>query len=342
MFRWTSIGGFHNVRKIEKVHPQLFVDPIVYAGKIKLHGTCGAVAVYPDGRVEAQSRTAVLSAKEDNANFAKQCVFANEAYWSHLAGNTIITIYGEWCGPGIQKGTAIQQIPEKVFAVFAIQLGESNPDEHDHDQAPLVIDPQIIKRMLFKGDLPDNVIVLPWYDDGNTITVKYGDAASMEAAVSALNKMVDDVEVVDPWVKDTFGVEGIGEGVVYYPVNCMAAGSIPRCMMSTLGFKAKGEKHKVTKSNKAVHVAPEVAASIEEFVDLVVTDARLEQGAREVAGGELVFDMKTVGVFLRWFNQDVLKETADELEASELTWEQVGKPVSTAARNWYLEKFKEL
>ena len=308
-----------------------------YRAKIKLHGTNGGVVIDPNGKVTAQSRESVLTPKNDNNNFCKECVLANEEYWTGLARRATTTVFGEWCGPGIQKNTAINMIPEKLFAVFAIQLEDDNVDEFGYSHAKTIIDPEIIATRL--GELPSNVCVIPWL--GEEITVDYADRDSKVSVVDATNAVVDAVELVDPWVKDKFNVVGIGEGVVYYPISVVHDYWIDKHDMSVYSFKAKGEKHKVTKTKKAVQIDPEVAASIDEFVTMVVTPARLEQGAVSV-GGEQHFEQRYIGAFIKWMGEDILKETADELEASGLTWEQVVKPVSVAARTWYLKKFKEL
>jgi hypothetical protein len=341
MIKWTSIGGFHNVNKLLEVYPNLNNGEVTYRAKIKLHGTNGGVVIDPNGKVTAQSREAVLTPKNDNKNFCKECVLANEEYWSGLARSETITVFGEWCGPGIMKGTAINKIPEKMFAVFAIQLEDDIVDEFGYPHAKTIIDPDIITKRLSNstGELPDNVCVIPWL--GDEITVEYADKASKEAAIDTMNAVVADVELVDPWVKDKFKVVGIGEGVVYYPTNLVHDYWLDKHDMSVYSFKAKGEKHKVTKTKKSVQIDPEVTASIDEFVTMVVTPARLEQGAISV-GGEQHFEQRYIGAFIKWMCEDVLKETADELEASGLTWKQVSNPVSAAARNWYLDKFREL
>ncbi len=339
--KWTSIGGFHNVRKTLDSY-DLHEGPITYRGKVKLHGTNAGVTITPMGEVFAQSRKTVLTATEDNAGFAKW-VESNAGYWKTLAtrfkGDEIITVYGEWCGPGIQKGTAINELDTKVFAIFAVQLGESTVDDNGQEHATVVIDPTTIKHVL--GKVPENVYVLPWY--GDDITVDYKVKSTLETAVTAMNAAVESIEVADPWVKDTFGVDGIGEGIVYYPISfAVVASSLDRWHLSTFMFKAKGDKHKVVKQKKAVQMDPEVAADVDEFVAMVVTGARLEQGAREVAGGDFVFEHRHIGPFLKWMGQDVLKETIDELESSNLTWPQVVKKISNTARVWYLKKIEEL
>ena len=67
---------------------------------------------------------------------------------------------------------------------------------------------------------------------------------------------------------------------------------------------------------------------------MFVTEARLEQAAYVVIN----FDMKNMGSFLQWMVRDIEKESTDELEASELTWEQVQKNVMTRSRTWFKEK----
>ena len=337
--KWTSIGGFHNVRKTLNTY-DLHNGPITYRGKVKLHGTNAGIAIAPDGTITAQSRTSALSYRDDNAGFAKW-VFEEQLYWADLVGDEVVTVYGEWCGPGIQKGTAINKIESKVFAVFAIQYGDAVTDDDGQAHALIVIDPDAIKQMLSKSidGIIDGVMVLPWY--GDEVVVDYNDTPSLEAAVAHMNRVVEIIEGNDPWVKETFDVDGMGEGIVYYPVSFQNDGSLDRWHLSTFMFKAKGEKHKVVKTKKAVQIEPEVVASIDEFVALVTTNARLEQGAREVTGGDLVFEHRYIGPFLKWVGQDIQKETADELTASNLTWSQVVKNISTTARVWYIGKIKD-
>lgn len=142
--------------------------------------------------------------------------------------------------------------------------------------------------------------------------------------------MVEAVEKIAPWVKDTFGIEGVGEGLVMYPeTNKLVA----RDSYTQYLFKAKGLKHQTVKSKKAVSIDPELVKTIEEFADLFVTESRLEQGLTEAVNNEL--NMQKMGDFLKWFAHDVQKESAAELEAAGLTWEEVSKYIMTRARKWY-------
>jgi len=146
------------------------------------------------------------------------------------------------------------------------------------------------------------------------------------------------VEKEDPWVRDVFGVSGTGEGLVYYPVAGLPdVGS--RWALSTFAFKAKGEKHRVKAATAAVEVAPEKLASAAAFTEAFVTQARLEQALAEAAGDRA--EITSIGPFLAWIGQDIKKEGADELEASELEWKDVSKSVQAAARSWFLDEVRK-
>ena len=330
--KFPSIMGFHNVVKTVELNGSLVSGPVEYRGKIKLHGTNAGVRINTDGTVEAQARNSTLTVTDDNVGFAKWVV-AKSAYWQHIASyRNDLTVFGEWCGPGIQKKTAINLIPTKIFAVFGICVG-------DADTGDFVTSPDVIRNCLSvngKVNIPSDIHVLPWM--GTSFIVDYGNREGLQNIADHLSNVVEQTEPCDPWVKAVFGVEGTAEGFVYYPHANNEI--IPRYLVSNLSFKAKGEKHKVVKTDKVVQIDPEVASSIEQFVEMFVTEARLNQGVTEATAG--VFELKQVGTFLAWFGKDVEKESQAELEASDLEWKQVGKAVQAAARNWYIDRAKAI
>lgn len=336
---WPEIEGFHNIRKFTASHPEILNGQSVvrYKCKVKLHGTNAAIQCHQDGNVITQSRTSEITPSNDNAGFARW-VEENKDKWN-LRNNHVI--YGEWIGPGIQKGVAVAQIPKKCFAVFAARSLEQ-PDV-------LIVEPHDLQHIV--SGIPDTY-VLPWYNEGLEIDWSQSNE-ELTKALEPVNDWVAAIESNDPWVEATFGTKGTGEGLVFYPIGRAHEGYTN---FSNLVFKAKGEKHKNIATAKPAQVDPAVAAGVDAFVDMVLTEARLEQGARAIMGehkhedklsclfcttGQVQFDMKLVGKFIGWVSADVQKETQDELEASELTWKQVAKAVSDRARTWYLKKFKE-
>ena len=90
-----------------------------------------------------------------------------------------------------------------------------------------------------------DIFVLPYY--GEPVTLNFGDKAQLKTASETINNIVKEVEAIDPWVKETFGIEGVGEGLVMYPET---NGIVIREGYTELMFKAKGEKHRVVKSKQ--------------------------------------------------------------------------------------------
>jgi RNA ligase len=329
---WPEIEGFHNIRKYLKVDPtewwfqrQTFSgsSKVLYKAKVKLHGMNHAVQVNDDGSMVIQSRTTELTVAKDNLGFAK-FVMANEKAWQQAFG---FIIFGEWVGPGVQKSVAVSDIPKRIFAVFAARpLGDVND--------VLIVEPREL-AMLVDG-IPD-VYVLPWYDKEIEIDWRKTDE-ELATDVALINQWVSAVEENDPWVSATFGVNGTGEGLVFYPATPVHEGLES---FTNLAFKAKGEAHRVIKAKSAVQLTAESAASVEQFVDMVFTVARAEQGVTKVStDASYTFDMKLTGKFVAWIVDDVKKEAQDELDASGLDWKQVEKPLTTKAREWYLREAK--
>jgi len=358
---WPEIESFHHIRKFLRVDPTEWwmakekmhgTSVVTYRAKVKLHGTNAAVQILPDGTVLAQSRTGLITPENDNAGFARW-VKTNEDAWRKTAAvptlwenkpthHLHMVFFGEWIGPGIQKGVAVSEIPKKSFAVFAMRIFVKDGEEI------FFVEPDRIEMYLYglqgENKIPDTY-VLPWY----TKTIAHGSDTrianlldvdwrhtdeQLTETIAPINKWVEEIEANDPWVEQVFGVKGTGEGLVFYPTSDAHKNSFE--MFQNLCFKAKGEKHKNIATAKPAQVNPEVAASLEAFVELVLTPARLEQGATSVGG----YDLKFTGKFVQWITGDIQKECGDEMAASNLDWKQVQKPIADKARAWYIAEAK--
>lgn len=325
---WPSIENFHTLRRTLKDFP----DPlqgqtkVAYKAKVKLHGSNAGIRLCPDGQVIPLSRTTVLTpGKADNAGFAR---WVSETHWLSLChwGRELV-VYGEWCGPKIQQGMALNQIPERIFAVFAIL------DITHGGEGSLIVEPSEIAKIVV--GIPQTHI-LPWYfsDEAFEATGQIYEidwsmtAAELEVVLEPINAQVLQVEACDPWVAKVFGIRGMGEGLVFFPQ------SHPN--FAQLAFKAKGKEHRMVTSTKPIQPNPEVASQAPAFAELVVTPARLEQGARAVANGELVFSIKTLGPFLQWMTADLGKETKAELEVSGLSPKVAIAACIAKAKAWYM------
>lgn len=293
-----------------------------YRTKVKLHGNNTAIQVNSDGLV-FQSRTGLLTAKSDLHGFAKWAS-ANEQHFKNLPAG--IVIFGEWAGPGIEKGMAISQIASKIFAIFAVQVGRA-------EDAYIVYDPGQISELLGPALSCPDLHVLP-FEETEELNLDWSKKEQMESMLNLFNNLVDRVEKEDPWVKRTFGISGLGEGLVFYPEP--NGDKLAPAKLAMLMFKAKGLKHRTAATKEAVQVDATVVENAAGFVDLMLTNARLEQGVSAACSG--TYDIRDTGKFLAWVLADVQKESVAELQAAALDWKQVMGPVQTRAREWYKER----
>lgn len=338
MHKFTHVDAFYQVaRYVKKVN----ADPdcpkeykiygqVDFRGSVKLHGTNAGVT-HDGERLIVQSRTQVITPQNDNAGFA---AFVEQQ------GNAIIeivesirgkhgidlgknlTLYGEWIGPGIQKGMAINNLPERQWVLFSAKVSEGEKQDY------LDIVPNLDNN--FKSENIFSIFDGPTWD----LSVDFSDPISKEKAIVLFEELVNGVERECPWGK-RFGISGLGEGIVWQPIGKYWGNS-------DLFFKTKGEKHKVTKSRKKKEsMDPEVLNSIEEFVDFAVTENRLNQGIGAIQEAGHSFEMKNIGHFLKWVGQDVQRECRLELEDNKLEWKQVSKAVNERARNFFKKKIEE-
>jgi hypothetical protein len=78
----------------------------------KIDGTNASVHVFPDGRVQAASRNRWITPENDNYGFARWVHDHEEDFRTGLGEGAH---FGEWWGPGIQRGYGIN---ERRFSLF--------------------------------------------------------------------------------------------------------------------------------------------------------------------------------------------------------------------------------
>jgi len=298
-----SIGQFRNAIKHVRYTGE---NPIIQAhGTVKLHGTNASVCFSKQDGLWAQSRNNIITVENDNAGFARFVEDRKDVFETMLTtgGDDTVTIFGEWCGGNIQKGVAINQL-DKMFVIFALKCGDVWLNHTPY-------------RYPAKGVY--NIDDFPTFD----IDINF---ERPELAQNEIVKMVEQVETECPVAKH-FGVSGVGEGIVFTLI----------CRGETLRFKAKGEKHSVSKVTKIAEVDTEKLDSIHKFVEYAVTENRMEQGYDEVEAS----DMEHTGKFLSWIVKDIIKEESDTLADSGLEQKEVNKYISTKARIWFFARINK-
>lgn len=288
------------------------VPTLRYHGTVKLHGTNAGVC-QTKGERWYQSRARILTLTSDNAGFAFWAETNKEKFdklFAQFEDSAVVSVFGEWCGQGIQRGVAISELP-KMFVVFALNVNGN------------WCFPLLMKTLLIDTGLTC-IEDFPTYD----VTIDFN---RPELSQNEMIEITEQVEACCPVAK-SFGVEGIGEGVVWI---CVDENWVNRD--SGMWFKIKGEKHSVSKVKTLAPIDLEKVGTIQECVDKICTENRMNQGLSVMKENGLDIDIKNMGAFLKWLASDCIKEEIDTILASGLEPKNVGKTISTKGRLWFMD-----
>lgn len=295
-------------------------------GTVKLHGTNAGISYNTVDGIYAQSKNESFKLEELDSHmgftfFVKKNESIFQSFFDkicekHNIDTNIftITIYGEWCGIGIQKNVAISKM-EKSFFIFGIKI--SNPNDEN-----------VKSYWIDYSDYRNNDNRIYNIDDFETFEVE----VDFNVPQLSQNKFVELTEYVENQcpVGKAFGIEGIGEGIVW---SFEHKGHTHR-------FKTKGDKHSVSKVKKVASVDVEKINSIIEFVDYAVTKNRFEQGLQEVYGHNMNdLDITKIGDLLRWVIKDIMEEEMDTMVKNNLEPKDVNKYISNKTREMFFEKY---
>ena len=308
---------------------------IEYEGTVKIHGTNGAFVNLKDDNGSiyyCQSRTTILSLTQDNYNFFK---FYNARVQNNSIknlfdklpkGNERI-IYGEYAGPKIQKGVAVTELDKRVFIIFAIKIDGVWLSKEDIENI-IDIDNDIYN--IYTNNL--FYIKMDWQKIEDYLL----DSANVEKpdCLNQIDTFVNNVEGEDPFIKNTFNISGIGEGLVWTPIE-------KQYKTSSHWFKAKGEKHRTQKNSNLTKVInkdkKKLLKLIDDFLKDVLTTSRLEQGVSEIKAVKNTVTKEDTGTFLRWVLNDIIEENKDTMLKLNLTQKDISKQTSFNARLWFFE-----
>lgn len=352
MVKYPSIEQFRNViQKVQHSAQYAGYDPvtettimnrgakmpvITVTATEKIHGTNGGVSYsHPDG-FWVQSRENIITAESDNAACAFHAM-QNKDVWVEIINalaeeyhvdlnKQIITLYFEWAGSGIQKNSAVTGLDKmailfKHFKVSPLEPSETEPAVwFDTKIGDTWIDK--VQNRIF------NICNFPTYEfdiDFNT-------------PVLSQNKMVELVEkIIEPNspVGLHFGIEkNIGEGIV-----CSF-----KYKNALYQFKVKGTAHSSTKV-KTLKPVDDVKIQKIQVISQQLTPAwRLEQMfalANDTINGGIP-KIENMGTFLKFVNQDILKEESDVITTAGLEPKEMFPTISRIARQWYTEELDRM
>lgn len=312
---YTSIESFKQLYETVKHYHPDSMPTLSFTGTVKLHGCNTGIIKTTDGEILTQSKNRLITPDDDHYGFSKFIHDIPKEYILSLFDtlpNANLCIYGEWIGPGIHKNCAINKLKTKQFVIFSVK----NLDT-DH-----YIYPDSIQTN--SHDIYHINQVEPFH-----ITIDFNNPGE---ANELLTNMTLQVENQCPW-GEKFGCEGIGEGIVW---SCNDYPHHPRFM-----FKTKGEKHSNKKQRTVAPIDHELVSNINQCVDYILGEARLDQGLEYLKEMNIPLTMKGIGEYLKWINTDCIKEDMDVIEESGLEWKDVCKEITNRAKKFYIDSISD-
>ena len=333
MIKFPSIGQYRNaIQNIKHVSSYvgqdidgnaIFNNNILYPtlkfkGYVKLHGTNAAWSM-DSNNISYQSRERELSLESDNAGFYLWSVnhkLVIQSLFDEVITYVLpnrqqilppITIFGEWCGKGIQKAVGVSEL-DKMFVIFAVKVEE---EYVELDNFPNL---KSNEHHIY------NIADFQNYE----IDINFNHPEIVQNILSDITLKVEE----ECPVAKHFGISGVGEGVVWH---CVSEG----WNNPSTWFKVKGEKHSSSKVKTLASVDIETIESINMFVEQVVTENRLKQSIDKLKEAGLTIEMKNMGDFIRWVYNDILREEADTIIANQFDVKKLGSPIANKCRIWF-------
>lgn len=309
MKKFPKIGQFRNAqRQAHSVYSSQ--KKIEYIGTVKLHGTNAGIGKEGEN-IWPQSRNRILGEGDSHMGFGEFVRDRIEDFRQVFRSFGIEdgTLFGEWIGPGVQRGVAISTLPEKqlvLFGGFSKDSGWILPPRHEE---------------MYPGIWTVGAV------DPIRLVVDY---AEPEAMVAEMERLTIEYEEQCPWAA-MFGLEGIGEGLVWVPSDPLLRAD------TDLWFKTKGMKHRKVERKVSVKFTS-CPKKISGLVEEHLTERRLEQGIEYLNEMNIPVAMSSTKDFLGYVGGDLKKEVGDLVEAEEVAWSSFWKYGARSAVEWFKEK----
>jgi hypothetical protein len=335
MIKFSHIEQLHDVVRIvaKRREAGLSIERVAYRGRIKLHGSNAGVVCEGD-RILPQSRNRELTLDDDNLGFAAFALAPTQMQAirtlalelraaAELPYERPLALFGEWVGPGVQKGVAVSRLPTRQWVLFAVatihDAGDDGAVHKRYFEVPRLGERLAQASIYSIADAPE------WH-----VELDFGDREALERAAASIDEATLEVERGCPWGA-RFDVVGIGEGLVWQPLG-------EHFGDSELFFKSKGEQHQVVRRRgPRVAIDPERLTNIEAFVTYALTEPRLAQGLEVLREQGLELELRNLGAFLKWVGGDVRRECASELEVNNLEWKTVARLINERAKAWFTQ-----
>ncbi len=334
-YAFPKIRQYHQVLRDLKLHHQYVGkdengDPIYdsskelpvikFIGRVKLHGTNSAVCFSPDGSFYCQSRENIIDEIKDNAGFSHWVNKEGKGVWEsvkHLFNRGIkhVVVFGEWCGGSIQKGVALSDL-SKRFVIFGIKVIFEDDSSYWLEESLIPEIPEI------------NIYNISRY---KSFEVEV-DLNRPDKAIEMMISFTTEVGDICPFAKE-FGVEGIGEGIVWRPVGDPSY---------SFAHKTKDERHSKSKIKKPPTVDVIKMDNIQQAVVTHIHEDRLQQIYDKIVLTEADKAPQNIANFIRLLIEDAWDEEGDSIRASDISRKDFGSATSKVAARWFQNKLKEI
>lgn len=322
--KFPSIGHLKNLRKklpyvwLPDSITQQGNSEVWYEGTVKLHGQNCAIVSRPEEELQYQSRNLIL---DGTKGFARFCIDRNPVIDNLISevrrrsGGKTVAIFGEYCGPGIQKGVGISQQPDKFFVIFGVKV--------DSDWQR----PEIWREFRSTEYKIYNIRDFEIFE----IKINF---TNPEASIAVTQELAERVGRDCP-VARVLGTPGKGEGIVFQPKY-----DEKNMFSSRLWFKAKCDDHSCTRpTNPKIQKKNDDQEQINDFIESNLNQNRLDNCLETMLERNYHLDKNNTGIFLKILVEDIIDEEGQNIENKLV--KAVKKSISEKGKIWYWSKCKE-
>lgn len=284
-----------------------------FEGTVKTDGTNFAIGYNrADDIFWFQSRERIITPEQDNAGAARLFHDKDLSFIKEIPGD-LIYVFGEFIGKGIMKRTGVAELEKRVIVFDVLSDGEW------------------LSRVEVAKIKNEEIGIYNIYD-----FPIYEIEIDFSRPDESQNKLIEITAAVEDHcpVAARFGIDGIGEGVVW---RCVT----PGWESSKYWHKVKGEKHSQSNVKILSPVDDDKNAALREIAEKVASNGRCEQMLIEACGlnngGQI--DRKHLGNYLKMVAADIIKEDSDLMKGYEI--KEVMKFAAQRAREYFFAREKE-
>lgn len=230
-----------------------------------------------------------------------------------------VLIAGEWVGEKIQKDVAVSQL-SKRFVMISVNI--NGRWQKDQDFSGISLSNHDIYNVARAG-----VYHATLYPD------------DLERTVAQVEPIAEDIATRCPFA-ETFGIIGAGEGLVW---KCAAPhlNSDPALWFKTKGGKFKPTYARPPKKSVSFDTVEEQRKIAAVVAQIWCSEQRLEQGLDILREKSIARNLRGLGDYLKWIQNDILVEEKGYIQQQKVDEATLKIEIAKIAKSWYLSRTDE-